>query len=152
MQRENRDAFTMIELIYVIVIIGILSAVAVPKFAQMTVAAHDAKATSVLVSVMSAIATERQKRILKGDFDNPITSLGTGSYAFSTFNADKDGKTNDVVSQYIDNCGSGDVGCWTRSGTSYKYSFADSGTADFKLDGNKLLCDSDTDDCNRLLK
>jgi len=151
MNTNRHRAFTMIELVYVIVIIGILSAVAIPKFTQTSILAHDAKATSVLTSVMSAIATERQKRILKGDFA-AITALGTGTDAFSTFSADTAGVTNDVVSQLVSNCGSGETGCWTRSGTSYKYTFVDSGTADFKLASNKLECDNDDADCARLLR
>ena len=150
MQIKNRNAFTMIELTYVIVIIGILSAIAIPKFTQTSIVAHDAKATSVLTSVMSAIATERQKRILKGDFDNPITSLGTEDYAFSTFNADREGDTNDVVAHPVNNCALGDTGCWTRSGTSYTYTFIDSGTAVFTLINNKLKPTSG--DTGRILK
>ena len=154
MNIKMEKAFTMMELVFVIVIIGILSAVAIPKFTQTSILAHDAKATSVLTSVMSAIATERQKRILMGDFSatGKITSLGTGTYAFSTFNADKGGKIRDVVSQHVKGCGSGETGCWTRSGTSYKYTFVDSGTADFKLANNKLECDNDAADCARLLR
>lgn len=152
MSSKNKKAFTMVELIYVIVIIGILSAVAIPKFKTTVELARDSKGASVLSAVMSSLSTERQKRILKGDFDHPITSLGTGSYAFSTFSADKDGNTNDVVAPYIDSCT--DAGCWERSGTSYKYHFADTtqGTADFKLDKNKLVCDNDDTDCSELLQ
>lgn len=146
----SRKAFTITELIFVIVIIGILSAIAIPKFKNTMELARDSKGASVLSSAMSALATERQKRILKGDF-NEITSLGTGSYAFSTFSADRDGNTNDVVSPYIDSCSN--AGCWGRSGTSYTYHFADTteGTADFKLDKNKLVCDNDDADCSKLL-
>ena len=149
--KRSKKAFTMMELVFVIVIIGILSAVAIPKFTQTSILAHDAKATSVLTSVMSAIATERQKRILKGD-TAPIISLGSGDFAFSKFSADSAGTTNDIVSHPVSNCGSDETGCWTRSGTSYKYTFVDSGTADFKLANNKLECDNDAADCARLLK
>jgi general secretion pathway protein G len=154
MKFAQKNAFTMIELVYVIVIIGILSAVAIPKFTETGIVAHDAKATSVLTSVMSAIATERQKRILMGDFTSTgkITSLGAGGYAFSVFNKDMNNKQREVVNLPISNCGTGDTGCWTRSGTSYTYTFVDSGSASFKLANNKLVCDNDATDCNRLLK
>lgn len=150
MYMETHKAFTVMELIFVIVIIGILSAIAIPKFTETSILAHDAKATSELTTVMSAISTERQKRILKGDFD-PITSLGSGSDAFSVFSADRDGDQREVLRTPVSNCDPGEKGCWTRSGTSYTYTFADSGSASFKLENNKLVCDNDTTDCNRLL-
>lgn len=148
MNTNYKKAFTMVELIFVIVVIGILAGVAIPKFQQSAILAYDAKAKSQIISVMSAIATERQKRILRGDFD-PIEGLGTDGYAFSTFT---NGNQDAVLQVPIDNCGTGDVGCWTRSGTTYVYTFADSGTADFKLYNNRLVCDNDTADCNRLLE
>lgn len=137
----------MVELIYVIVIIGILSAIAIPKFTESAKVAHVAKAKSELMSVMSAIAAERQKRILRADFD-PIAALGSGSYAFSKFT---NGNQDDVVQFPVSNCASGDKGCWTRSGTSYVYTFIDSGSASFKLENNQLVCDNDATDCAKLL-
>ncbi len=64
----------MIELVFVIVVIGILSAIAIPKFAATRDDAHITRGLATLASVRSAIATERQKQILRGDFTG-ITSL-----------------------------------------------------------------------------
>ncbi len=147
-----KKAFTMVELIFVILIIGILSAIAVPKFQTTAEMAHDAKAGSQLASVMSALSTERQKRILKGDF-TAISDLGDSTYAFSQFSADKDGNQNDVLDAYISNCATGAKGCWTRvDGTHYTYFFADTGDAKYKLENNKLKCDDTASDCQKLLK
>ena len=63
-----KKAFTMVELVFVIVVIGILAAIAVPKFAVTRDDAQIAKARAEVAAMRSAIATERQKRILKGDF------------------------------------------------------------------------------------
>ena len=49
---SNRKAFTMIELIFVIVVIGILSAIAVPKFAATR---DDARVVASLASVKEAM-------------------------------------------------------------------------------------------------
>jgi general secretion pathway protein G len=142
-----KNAFTMIELIFVIVVIGILAAIAVPKFSETTNIAHLAKAKSQLISVMTSIAAERQKRILRADF-NPISGLGSGSYAFSNFT---NGNQDAVVQFPIKNCATDEKGCWTRSGTSYVYKFVDSGSANFKLENNRLVCDDDSADCAKLL-
>ncbi len=63
-----RNAFTMIELVFVIVVIGILSAIAIPKFAATRDDATIAKARAAVGAMRSAVATERQKRILRGVF------------------------------------------------------------------------------------
>ena len=149
MSTKTQKAFTMVELIFVIVIIGILSAVAVPKLSQTTSLAYLSKAKSELASVMSAIATHRQKQILSGKASTGITDLGDGTYAFSVFNADS---TKEVVSVPVKQCTSGQKGCWTRTdATHYVYSFVDSGDALFKLASSRLICDSDEADCAKLL-
>jgi len=64
-----KNAFTMLEITFVIVIIGILSAIAIPKFAATRDDALVAKGRADVAALRSALATERQKRILKGKFD-----------------------------------------------------------------------------------
>jgi len=63
-----RNAFSMVELVFVIAIIGILSAIAVPKFAATRDDALATRASTTVAALRSAISTERQKRILKGIF------------------------------------------------------------------------------------
>ena len=67
--KNSRYAFSMIELIFVIVILGILSAVAIPKLAANRMDAQIVKARSDVASIRSSIATERQTRLIKGDSD-----------------------------------------------------------------------------------
>ncbi len=62
-----KNGFTMIELVFVIVVLGILAAVAVPKFAATRDDANIAKARSDVSAVRSAIISERQTRLFRGD-------------------------------------------------------------------------------------
>ncbi len=63
---QTSKAFTLIELVFVIVILGILSAIALPKFASTKELADVAKGRSDVASIRSAILTERQGQIIKG--------------------------------------------------------------------------------------
>ena len=64
---NNRKAFTMIELVFVIVVLGILAAVALPRFASTRDDATISKGRADIASIRSAIATERQSRLITGD-------------------------------------------------------------------------------------
>lgn len=61
-----KKAFTMIELIFVIVVLGILSAVALPKFAGTKNMADISKGRADVSAIRSAILTERQSQLIKG--------------------------------------------------------------------------------------
>ena len=142
MQTSSKQAFTMVELIFVIVVIGILSAIAIPKLAATRDDATVTKAVATIGAVRSAIATERQKRILRGDF-TAITSLSsTGTnMAFSTFSADNAGNTANVLEYPISECASGEIGCWSvESGPIYRYNMPTSGYVDFNLSNSRFDC------------
>ena len=145
-----KKAFTMVELVFVIVIIGILSVVAIPKLAPIVGTAKTGKAQSTLAAVRSAISTERQKRILRGNYDD-IADLGDDTYAFKEF-----AETGNPVLEYpIKSCDHG--GCWKRvNASTYKYFFS-SDTGDFakyKLQNSGLKCangpDGNSEQCAKL--
>ena len=137
MPSKIRKAFTMVELIFVIIILGILSAIAVPKFQNTAEEAYISKASNVLASVRTALSTERQKRILRGD----TAAIGDLGNVFTNFSAAADGTTPKVLQYPPKVCVAGDTSCWTRvSATSYRYTFPDASVANFTLAASKLEC------------
>ncbi len=154
MKTSSKKAFTMVELIFVIVVIGILTAIAAPKFAATRDDATITKAIATIGSVRSALATERQKRILRGDF-TPIDSLNStgANVAFSTFSADNDGNKANVLEYAISDCdGLGkSKGCWEAEGTIYTYNMPTSGTVDFNITGSRFECTNPSDANCKLL-
>ncbi|MBA1433004.1 MAG: type II secretion system protein [Epsilonproteobacteria bacterium] len=89
MQR-SKNGFTMIELIFVIVVLGILAAIAVPKFAATRTDAQISKGRADISSIRSAIMTERQTRLIKGDssfinrLDNNVANNTEGVTIFDS--------------------------------------------------------------------
>lgn len=77
----KREAFSLIELVFVIAILGILAAIAIPKFAVTRNDAEIAKARSTIAAVRAGIISERQKRLLTGN-TNYAASLDNASGMF----------------------------------------------------------------------
>lgn len=82
---NNKSAFTMVELIFVIIILGILATVAIPKFTGMQNTAQLSNARSDVAAIRSAIMTERQRSLVKGDstYISSLTPLATSAILFS---------------------------------------------------------------------
>lgn len=76
---KNRAAFTMVELVFVIVIMGILAAVAIPKLAASRTDAEIAKGRANIAAVRSGVVTERQERLFRGDSTYAATLDGLGA-------------------------------------------------------------------------
>lgn len=114
-----KKGFTMVELVFVIVIIGVLAGVALPKMLGTKGQADIAKGKATLYAVRGALSAEKQNRFMNGD-STAITDLsGVTGYAFNTFSADKDGTKNKVLEYPVKNCAVS--GCWSKTETGYTF-------------------------------
>jgi general secretion pathway protein G len=113
----KRFAFTMIELVFVIVVLGILSAIAIPKFAATRDDAQVAKGRSDVAAIRAAIVSERQSRLLKVE-SKYITKLGSSSNAF-------EGNGSGTLMMYPPKTGTGNGEWSTSDGKAYTYKVVD---------------------------
>jgi len=97
---KQKSAFTMIELVFVIVVIGILASVAIPRLAATRDDAEITKARVLVASVRNALAMERQKRILRGDFTVISAVGGTIGATTNVFGNFDNNSSNPTVLDY----------------------------------------------------
>ena len=110
---QNKKGFTLIELMIVVVIIGILAAIAIPRFSQVSNRAKQAEAGPILKQICSLAQTYwDQKDADAGDVDALAevgfdTNNSSGKYfdfTYATGTATATGKVDAVTDTSMD-CG-----------------------------------------------
>jgi len=106
-----KKGFTLIELIFVIVVLGILASIAIPRFGSTANDANIAKGRSDVSSIRAGIINERQGRLLRGEVSYAATldsaATTAGESLFGTvlttpiISADQDGHWMKSATGYI---------------------------------------------------
>lgn len=73
MKMRNEKGFTLIEIVMVIILLGILAAVAIPRFIDMSAEAKKSATKGVLGGVRGGIAIEYANKALRGSAGYPKT-------------------------------------------------------------------------------
>lgn len=140
-----KKAYTIIELIFVIVIIGILAAVALPKLGGTADLAYMTKGKSTLATVRSAIATERQKSILRGNAATDVSIYNASGRVFTKF-TDANGAR--ILDNDLKSCT--EIGCWSTSdNVTYTFYRSAATNCTYKLENNRFV-DKTTGGCTEL--
>jgi len=152
-------AFTMVELVFVIVVLGILSAVAIPKLAATRDDAVIVKGKSQVSAIRSGIAMQKAKALLQGDnsglYNNKfrLTRLdgvtsGFGVAGSRLFNF-ADGNESNVLENPIFSKTTG-TGGWTKeNNTTYTFKMTNSVDINFTYNSTTGIfgCDTGNQDC-----
>lgn len=145
---NNKKAFTMIELVFVIVVIGILATIAIPRLAATRNDAQIAKARSDIAAIRAAIVSERQSRLLQGN-SSYINQLHVGAAGNKTTLFDSNGTAGVTLLQYGISTQNATDGHWddtvAQVNGKWRYVFRLLGT-DINFDYNRA---NGTFDCNR---
>lgn len=162
-----KKAFTLIELIFVIVIIGLLASVAVPKFTNLTKHAKDSAIKSVITSVQSAIDNIHSQWIVNDDFK----WIGADGKDHSSDFDDNtgypkkldDGKGTSKLFSYVLkvpvlSCGNKSNGCFEEyDDNKYEYNYSSTKALRFEYNATNGLIECDDgvhvskSDCENLL-
>ena len=147
-------AFTMMELIFVIVVIGILSAIAIPRLAASRDDAVLVKVKSQVSAIRSGIAMQKNKNLLEGTTPfipanlDSVTSYNANDQRLFNY---ADGNTSNILEYPIYSKKNHD-GSWVKTAANaYSVQISNSAVAfDYNATSGIFDCDHSTQNCKDL--
>jgi prepilin-type N-terminal cleavage/methylation domain-containing protein len=144
-----KKAFTLIELIFVIVIIGLLASVAIPKFMNLTTHAKKSNIKSVITSVQTSIDEIHGKWIIDDNYNWSCGSNTLNSNGYPTGLDDGAGESKlfkCVLKVPIPSCGNRNAGCWDEYEDNkyvYKFTPEENLTVEYNATNGTIECIGD---------
>ncbi len=153
--KRNKTAFTMVELVFVIVVLGILAGVAIPRLTATRDDAVIAKGRSDVAAIRSSIKTTRARRVLEGNVSYS-PSLTSKTATSANLSSKTSGALFAGVLDYAVHA-KHEPGHWQKrnsNGTTevYRYRITSTRQADFTYDSTdgSFDCDHSGRDCRML--
>lgn len=145
-------AFTMVELVFVIVVLGILAAVAIPRLAVTRDDAILVKGKSQVSSIRSGIAMQKSRRLLQGNtpyLTNLDDANGTNGEKLFNFS---DGNVSNILEYPILARQNENGGWWYSAVRTYKFQLTNNTIVTFTYDNSNgtFTCTPAGYDCNAL--
>ena len=144
-----QQSFTLIELIFVIVIIGLLASVAVPKFTNLATHAKEANIKSVITTVESSIDNIHGQWIINDTYswkpEHGSCGLNSQGYPDSLDDNSSDEKQlfKCVLKNPVPSCGDKHSGCWEEYDSGkyqYKYSEDKKLKVEYNASNGDIVC------------
>jgi general secretion pathway protein G len=139
-------AFTIIELVFVIVVLGILASIALPKLSDTVVQADLAKGRGDVATIRTAIANERQSQVIRGE-TSYIPKLSSGTTTLFT----GDGTRTLLMYGIAAGTGSGN---WQGNANGLSYTFTVGSTPTtfiYNPNTGTFTCTAGTGNCDALV-